>query len=122
VLAPKNMTATMLHFDFREGGSYRLRLTYKDPNDGHGKTSADGDESEVRFIRLVKEKRIEQEVTFESDDAAFSGVMRMTWTFEEVKDGTLITVLAEDVPEGIRPEDHEAGMKATLDNLTAFVS
>lgn len=26
---PNNMTATMLHFDFREGGSYRMRLTYK---------------------------------------------------------------------------------------------
>src|SRR5699024_4692456 len=27
-LPPGDMMGTMLHFDFREGGSYRMRLTY----------------------------------------------------------------------------------------------
>lgn len=118
---PKNMTATMLHFDFREGGSYRMRLTYKDPESGRGKSSDDADEVEVRFVKLISPKRIEQEVAFESDDPAFSGVMRMRWTFDGVKDGTLVTIRAEDVPRGIRPEDHEAGMSSTLDNLASFL-
>lgn len=120
-LPPKNMTATMLQFDFREGGGYRLRLTYRDSADGHGKTAADADEVEVQFVKLVNLKRIEQTVRFESDDSAFAGVMRMTWTFEPVNAGTLVTVRAEDVPTGIRREEHEAGMQATLDNLAAFV-
>ena len=40
-LPPSNMVGKMLHFDFREGGgSYRMRLTYKEPRHGQGKTSA----------------------------------------------------------------------------------
>lgn len=120
-VSPKNMTAAMLHFDFREGGSYRMRLTYKDSEIGRGKSSDDADEVEVRLVRLINSKRIEQEVTFESDDPAFSGVMRMTWTLDGVKSGTLVTIRAEDVPRGIRPEDHEAGMNSTLDNLASFL-
>lgn len=120
-MPPKSMTATMLHFDFREGGSYRMRLTYNDAEDGRGKTSDDADEVEVRLTRLVDAKRIEQAVTFESDDPEFSGVMRMTWTLEPARNGTLVTIHAEDVPQGIRPEDHEAGMNSTLDNLASFL-
>lgn len=120
-MPPRNMTATMLHFDFQEGGSYRMRLTYKDPEDGRGKTSEDADEVDVRFVRLIDAKQIEQAVTFESDDSAFSGVMRMTWTFEHVENGTRVTIRAEDVPRGIRPEDHQTGMNATLDNLASFL-
>lgn len=116
---PKNMTATVLHFDFREGGSYRMRLSYKEPEHGRGKTSDDADEVQVRFVRLIDAKRIEQEVTFESNDAAFSGVIRMTWTFDRVENGTLVTIRAEDVPRGIQPEDHEAGMNSTLDGLAS---
>lgn len=121
-IPPANMTAAMLHFDFREGGSYRMRLTYNDPENKRGKSSDDADEVEVRFVKLISPKRIEQEVTFESDDPAFSGVMRMTWTLNGVEDGTLVTIRAEDVPPGIRPEDHEAGMNSTLDNLALFVT
>ena len=118
---PKGMTASMLHFDFREGGSYRMRLTYRNPETGRGKTSDDADEVEVRFVKLINPKRLEQEVMFESDDPAFSGVMRMTWMLDEVENGTLVTVSAEDVPRGIRPEDHEGGMNSTLDKLASFL-
>lgn len=120
-IPPDNMIATMLHFDFREGGSYRMRLSYRNPEDGRGKTSDDADEVEVRLIKLIDGQRIEQAVTFESDDPEFSGVMRMTWTIEPKKDGTLVTIRAEDVPRGIRPEDHLAGMTSTLDNLASFL-
>lgn len=99
-----------------------MRLTYNDPENKRGKSSDDADEVEVRFVKLISPKRIEQEVTFESDDPAFSGVMRMTWTLNGVEDGTLVTIRAEDVPPGIRPEDHEAGMNSTLDNLALFVT
>ena len=120
-IPPKNMTATILHFDFREGGSYRMRLTYKDSKDGRGKSSDNADETEVRIAKLIEGERIEQAVVFESDDPEFSGVMKMTWTLDTVNNGTLVTIRAEDVPPGIRPEDHEVGMSSTLDNLAAFL-
>ena len=119
-LPPSNMMGKMLHFDFREGGSYRMRLTYNEPQPEQGKTSDDSDEVEVRLTKLEDRHSIEQEVLFDSEDAAFSGTMRVTWTFEEEEDGTLVTVRAENVPERIRPEDHEAGLNSSLENLAGF--
>ncbi len=121
-IAPGNMVAKMLHFDFREGGSYRMRLTFADPQQGRGKTSKDSDEVEVKLAKLEYGRRIEQEITFQSDDPVFSGIMRMIWTFEPEKDQTIVTIRATNVPEGIRPDDHEAGMKSSLDNLAAFLT
>ena len=114
------MTGTMLAFAFHEGGAYRMRLTYNEPQRTPGKTSENADEIQVRFIRLVPNKRIEQSVTFESDDPAFSGEMRITWVFESTQNGTLVTVRCEEVPVGIEAQDHEAGLQSTLNNLAAF--
>lgn len=118
-MAPAGMTASMLAFDFREGGLYRMRLTYGEP--GHGKTTVDADEFSARWVRLIDGKCIEQAITFDSADPLFAGVMRMIWTFQPVAEGTLVTVRCEDVPEGIRPEDHEVGLNSTLANLAAFL-
>ena len=120
-LPPAHMTGKMIHFDFRESGSYRMRLTYRDPSGGSGKSTQDSDDVQVRLVRLDRDRRIEQEVVFESGDPAFSGVMRMVWTFEPDHAGTLVTIRAENVPPGIRPEDHEAGLNSSLANLAAFV-
>lgn len=120
-LPPDGMTGAMLHFDFREGGSYRMRLTYAQSGQGRGKTSEDADEVAVRLTRLEEGRRIEQQVMFESEDPSFAGVMRMIWTFQPRDDGTLVTIRAEDVPEGIRPEDHEAGLISSLEKLAGFV-
>ncbi|MCC5906448.1 MAG: SRPBCC domain-containing protein [Balneolaceae bacterium] len=120
-IPPNNMTGKMLHFDFREGGSYRIRLTYTEPGQGHGKTSKDYDEVEVRITKLEDEQRIEQEITFESEEPAFTGIMRMIWTFQYEENGTLVSVRAENVPEGIRPKDHQTGLNSSLENLAIFV-
>lgn len=121
-MAPAVMKAKMLHFDFREGGSYSMRLTYREPGEGRGKTADDFDEVRVGIVAIEEGKRIEQEVVFEADDPAFAGIMRMVWTFDAEAGGTRVTVRAENVPEGIRPEDHEAGMSSTLENLDAFLT
>ncbi len=120
-IPPNDMTGSMVHFDFREGGSYRMRLTYSEPQQAQGKTSEDSDEVKVRLTRLEDGRRIEQEVIFESDDPAFFGIMRMTWTFQPEGNGTLVTIRAENVPEGIRAEDHEAAFNSSLENLATFV-
>ena len=120
-LPPNGMTGAMLQFDFREGGSYRMRLTYPEAQRGHGKSSADADEARVRLTKLEPRRTIEQAITFDSADPAFAGVMRMTWSLEPAGDQTLVTVRAEDVPEGIRSEDHVAALAASLAQLAAFV-
>lgn len=120
-LPPPGMTGTMLAFAFREGGAYHMRLTYNESQHTPGKTSEDADEVEVRFIKLVPHKRIEQAVTFASDDPAFSGEMRIHWTFESTQNGTLVTVRCEDVPVGISAADHQVGLDSTLGKLAAYV-
>lgn len=120
-LPPGNMRADMLHFDFREGGSYRMRLTYTDPAQGEGKSARDFDEVEVKLVRLEAGRTIGQEIRFESDDSRFSGVMRMTWSFEPGDTGTRVTIRAEGIPKGIRPDEHTAGFKSSLENLARFV-
>jgi len=120
-MAPKGMVATMAHFDFRQGGSYRMRLTYHDPGSGRGKTSDDSDEVQVRLVGITEGKEIQKEVVFDAQDPSFAGVMRMIWTFEPEDRGTSVKVRAENVPEGIRPEDHEAAMNSTLENLDSFL-
>ncbi|HET6975856.1 MAG TPA: SRPBCC domain-containing protein [Pyrinomonadaceae bacterium] len=119
-LPPEGMTARLFAFEFREGGGYSMQLTYEEARHMPGKTSANADEVEVRFIRLVPNDRIEQAVIFKSNDSAFEGEMKMTWILEPRRDGTLVTVRCENVPSGISPEDHQAGLKSSLHNLAQF--
>ena len=121
-LPPAGMTGRMLDFDFREGGSYRMALTYVRLDPGmRGKTSGDTDVAEGRFLEVVENERMIHLVTFESDDPAFAGEMKMTWALSPVAGGTNASIICENVPPGIGQKDHEAALKSTLDNLAAFV-
>lgn len=120
-LPPEGMKGEMLKFSFRDGGGYRMRLTYSESGQGAGKTSEDTDEVEVRFVKLVPDERIEESVNFDSEDDAFAGTMRITWLLERKPDGTRVTVSCRDVPPGIAAEDHEEALASTLENLAAFV-
>lgn len=120
-LPPQDMIAKVTAFDFREGGGYQMRLTYIVAEHTAGKTSKHSDQVEVRFIKLVPDERIEQGVSFISDKEEFTGEMQMTWFFDGMEDGTNVTVACIDVPDGIRPEDHDVGLTSSLENLAAFV-
>lgn len=121
-LPPPGMTGTLQSFDFREGGSFRMRLAYAADGAGRGKTTDDADEVVVRLTRLEPARAIHQQVVFDSVDPSFVGVMRMTWTFVPVAAGTLVEVRAEDVPAGILPEDHAEGLHASLAGLARFLT
>jgi uncharacterized protein YndB with AHSA1/START domain len=122
-LPPGNMKGRALEYDFREGGRYRIELSYEDAApEGPGKTTSHTDVSGGRFLTLEPSRRIVQSVEFEAEDAAFAGEMRMTWSFEPVAGGTRVTITAEDVPPGIRQEDHDEGLRSSLENLARFCS
>jgi uncharacterized protein YndB with AHSA1/START domain len=120
-LPPDGMTGEVRDFDLREGGGYRMRLTYGVHARGVGKTTDDADEVEVRFVRLVDDRLIEQAVAFDSDDASYGGVMTMTWSFRPVAGGTEVFVRATNVPPGITAADHAAGLASSLANLATYV-
>ena len=118
-LPPAGMTGRALVYEFREGGRYRIELTYASP--GAGKTSARTDISHGRFLALDPGRRIVMSALFESADPAFAGEMIMTWTFVPAPGGTEVTVTAEHVPAGISAEDHAEGLNSTLENLARHV-
>lgn len=121
-LPPGTMTGRLLAYDFREGGNYAIELRYDEATpDGVGKTEGKTDVSRGVFLALEPGRRIVWSVVFASTDAAFAGEMKMTWTFEPGPDGTTVTVVAEDVPSGIDPADHDEGLRGSLENLARWV-
>lgn len=115
------MTGRFERFDARPGGSYRLVLTYDDSAVA-GKATPSSDIVDVRFLDVVPGVRIAQAVDFASNDPAFAGTMTMTWEVSEHEDGTQVTVRAENVPAGISPEAHEAGLTSSLAQLETFLN
>lgn len=120
-LPPDEMEGQVAAFEFREGGGYRMRLTYTVAEHTVGKTSEHSDEVGVRFTKLVPNERIEQAVIFASEKEDFAGEMQMTWVFERRPNGTHVTISCTNVPEGILSEEHEAGLTSSLRNLAVFV-
>jgi uncharacterized protein YndB with AHSA1/START domain len=116
-LPPAGMSARFERFDPRPGGSYRLVLTYLDASRAQGKATTDSDIVEARYIDIVPDVRVVQAVDFDSNDPAFAGTMTMTWEVTAIDGGTRVDVTADDVPDGISPEDHAAGLASSLANL-----
>lgn len=119
-LPPTGMRGTMLAFNLRPGGHYRMALRYEDTTI-FGKSGGGEDIAEVRYLDLVPGALVSQAVDFVSDDPAFAGTMTMHWILQRETEGTLVTIRAENVPEGISAEDHAEGLESSLANLARFV-
>ena len=119
---PDNMRAEIHSFDAREGGIYRMSLTYLDPaHSTEGKTTADTDTFTGRFISLIPDLQIIERIDFHSPDPAFAGEMTMTTMLSDANNGAQVTILCEDIPQGIRPKDNELGCRLALDNLARLL-
>ena len=119
---PDTMKAQVHVFDAREGGRFRMSLTYQDPRHSpRGKTSEGTDTFQGRFVELVPDEKIVEVIEFESDDPSYGGEMTITTSLADADDGTEITILCQDIPPGIRLEDNETGCRESLQKLAAFV-
>jgi uncharacterized protein YndB with AHSA1/START domain len=115
------MHALIYAFEPHEGGTFRMAFAYDGTeHDVPGKTSEHADVFEGRFLELAPDERIVEVVRFESEDPAFAGEMTITTTLTPVAGGTEVTIRCDNVPSGIRPEDHQIGIDSTLKNLAAF--
>jgi uncharacterized protein YndB with AHSA1/START domain len=119
-MVPDGMTSEVHTFDAREGGTFRISLTYDLPTDT-GKTTAQTDTYHGRFVRLVPNAEIVQEVEFETDDPTLQGEMRITFTVTPAGDGTELVGLHENVPPGVAPADNELGWNLSIDKLARLV-
>jgi uncharacterized protein YndB with AHSA1/START domain len=121
-LPPTGMSGEMHRFDARPGGGYAMTLRHERPGpQTRGKTTADADTVEVRFVEIVPDARLVQAVDFTSDDPSYAGTMTMTWTFADASGGTEVAVAVANAPPGISQSDHETGILSSLENLDCYL-
>lgn len=119
-MVPEGMTSHVHEFDASEGGRFRISLTYDAPT-GTGKTTAHTDTYHGRFVKLVPDELVVEEMEFETDDPAMRGVMTVTYTLAEAEGGTDLGAVHDNLPPGISPADNELGWRMSLDKLVALV-
>lgn len=117
---PTGMTSQVHAFDAREGGLFRISLTYEAPT-ATGKTSANTDTYHGRFAKLVPNEQVVEVVEFETADPALRGEMTITLTLTDADGGTELLAVHEGLPPGVAPADNELGWRLSLAKLAALV-
>jgi uncharacterized protein YndB with AHSA1/START domain len=120
-LPPGGMTGSIEHFDARPGGSYRMVLTHPVASITPGKSTDNSDIVEARFVELIPGRRVVYAVDFVSDDPDLASTMTMSWELADVDGGTRVEITADNVPDGVSPQDHVAGMTSSLDKLAQYL-
>lgn len=119
-MVPEGMTSEVHTFEAREGGAFRISLTYDAP-DATGKTSAHTDTYHGRFVRLVPDTEVVQAIEFETDDPGMQGEMTVTYTLATADGGTDLVGRHENLPPGVSPADNELGWRMSVGKLAALV-
>lgn len=119
-MVPDNMTADVHAFEGREGGAFRISLTYN-ARSGAGKSGAHTDTYHGHFVTLMPDRLVVQVMEFETEDAALRGEMKVTFTLRDCDGGTEVVGLHEQVPAGIAPDDNALGWEMALAKLAKLV-
>ena len=119
-MVPTGMSSHVHAFDAREGGSFRISLTYDAPT-GIGKTTAHTDTYHGRFMKLVKNEQVVEVVEFETADPALRGEMTITITLADADGGTDVLAAHDGLPRGLSSADNEVGWRSSLAKLAEFV-
>ena len=119
-MVPTGMTSHVHSFDAREGGSFRISLTYDTPI-GTGKSTAQTDTFHGRFVKLVKNEQVVEVVEFETTDPALQGEMTITLALTDADGGTDLVAVHDGLPPGVPAADNEAGWRSSLAKLAALV-
>ncbi len=117
---PPNMSSRVHEFDAREGGAFRVSLTYDSP-DAAGKSARHTDTYHGHFARLVPDERVVEVLEFETADPALRGTMTITTTLTDADGGTDVSVVHEGVPDGVSAADNELGTRLALAQLAELV-
>lgn len=117
---PDGMTSHVHEFEPREGGMFRVSLTYDAP-DRTGKSASRTDTYHGHFARLVPDREVVEVMEFETGDPALRSPMTMTTTLTDADGGTEILLVHDGIPASVPPADNEAGTRMALANLAALV-
>lgn len=119
-MVPTGMTSHVHAFEPREGGSFRISLTYDTPTRA-GKTTGQTDTYHGRFVKLAPNEQVVEVVEFETTDPAMRGEMTITISLSDAKGGTDVIAVHDGLPPGLSPADNETGWRLSLANLAALV-
>jgi uncharacterized protein YndB with AHSA1/START domain len=117
---PEGMTSRVHAFEGREGGQFRVSLTYDAPTNT-GKTSPHTDTYHGHFAELVPEERVVEIIEFETTNPELRGEMRTTITLADAEGGTELCAVHEGLPPGLSLADNETGWRMALAKLAALV-
>jgi len=117
---PTGMTGFVHEFDAREGGGFRVSLTYADPA-GEGKSAAHADTYHGHFAELVPDELRVEVLEFEAADPALRGTMTMTTALTDADRGTDVLVHHAGIPDSVPAADNELGTRMALENLARLV-
>jgi uncharacterized protein YndB with AHSA1/START domain len=117
---PIGMSCHVHEFDAREGGRFRISLSYDAPT-GAGKTTAHTDTYHGVFRKLVPDQQVVEVVEFETTDPAMRGEMTITTTLTDADGGTDVLVAYEGLPRGVSEVDNATGTRMALAKLAALV-
>jgi uncharacterized protein YndB with AHSA1/START domain len=107
------VTAHVHEFDAREGGTFRISLTYDMPTQV-GKTTSRTDTYHGCFIKLVPNEVLVEVDEFETADPALRGERTITITLSDADGGTDVLGVQEGLPPGVSAADNEAGWRSAL--------
>ena len=110
----------MHSFDAREGGEFRISLTYK-TGEGEGKPTAHTDTYRGRFVELRPNERVLEVDEFETADPELQGKMTVTITLVDRNGGTEVVGQHDGLPLRVSLADNELGWRMALRKLAALV-
>lgn len=119
-MVPDGMTSRIHRYEGREGGTFRISLTYDNPENA-GKTSDHTDTFHGRFVKVVPDSQVVQIVEFETDDPAMQGEMTITYLLQDREGETEVTGIHEHLPPGLSVTDNELGWAMSMKKLAQLV-
>ena len=117
---PAGMTSQVHEFDAREGGYFRVSLTY-DASEGGGKSTTQTDTYHGHFVKLVADQQVVERLEFETADPALRGEMTMTTTLTDAEGGTDVVIVHDGIPDAVPADDNGTGTRMALANLARLV-
>ena len=117
---PAGMSSRVHEFEAREGGTFRISLSYDAPAEA-GKSARHTDTYHGRFVKLVPDEQVVEVLEFETADPGLRGQMTMTTTLTDAADGTDVLVVHEGIPDKVSAADNEMGTRMALANLARLV-
>jgi uncharacterized protein YndB with AHSA1/START domain len=117
---PDGMTSRVHAFEPREGGFFRVSLTYAAAS-AAGKSGPRTDTYHGRFVKLVPDREVVESLAFETALPEFAGQMTITTTLTDADSGTDVCMSFDRLPPGVAPADNEFGTRMALAKLAALV-